>query len=279
MLPAYQKGVQSLEETPAEAEFRRTNNFSEVESSLDSVCSYLHRRRSQTPSPTPSPRAETPPSSYSQSKLSEGLIHLRKKLPSAAGHIVDNVGSYFGRANPLAQAARPSKDSVWLFDNIAYRPIHPYPHSQQPWHAVFVAGFFSRDSGKDAGEVVAWIADKVGLHAMDMDDEEGKRRIAERVAPFLTQLKPGRFLDVVLEAPGRDPHQRLGPGGRSAVTEDVVGPLYDFHDGHVAAVKAVREELTPHGPMLTYFTGPQGWTVISGMPRVTFDVLANEIRY
>lgn len=260
MLPSYQKGVQLLEETASEAAFRRANNFQDVESSLDSSFSSLHNI---VPSPTQTPL--TPLGSVPrQSKLSDGLTGLKKHLPPKAGQLIDNVGSYFGRSNPLAQAATPSKDSVWLFDNIAYRPVHVYPHREQPWHGHFVAGFFSKGSGKEAGRLVADIANKVGLHDMEIPDEEGERRIAERIAPFLTTLKPGRFLDVIIPTPGDDQVHRLGPAGRSAVSKDVVGPLYEFEDGHVATVSAVYPRLTPLGPMSTFFTGPEGWTIISG---------------
>ena len=177
---------------------------------------------------------------------------------------MDNVGSYLGSRNPLAQAATPSKDAVWLFDNIAYRPVHIYPHKEQPWHARFTAGFFCRDCGKEAGKLIADIANKVGLHDMDIPDEEGERRIAERIAPFLTTLKPGRFLDVTIPTPGQDTVHRLGPAGRSAVSNDLIGPIYEFEDGHVATVSAVLPKLTPIGSMNTFFTGPEGWTVISG---------------
>ena len=240
----FQKTTQRIEETPIEAASRRAQKFTDVEASLDSI----------------------PWRAASDSQDNSYLSHLkslRQYIPSFSSQLFDNVTSYLGKKNPLAVPAHPSTDSVWLFDNVAYRPIHPYPHREQPWHAEFVACFFSRDCGQDVSRWVADIADKVGLCDMELSDEEGKKRIAERIAPFLAVLRPARFVDVTLK--GHDSYvRRLGPAGRSAVSTQIEGPLGHFKNGEVITTDALQKSLTPHGPMKTFFTGPEGWVVISG---------------
>lgn len=173
----------------------------------------------------------------------------------------DQFFSYLGRRNPLAAPARPSTESVWLLDNTAYRPQHPYPHAEQPWQAEFTAAYFARNSGKDVSKWVADIADKAGLSQMGLPEGEGERIIAERLQPFVDTIRPGKYVDVVIPG-GRG--KRLGPGARNAISSQVVGALGEHEEGHIMETKAEPEELTPHGEMLTHFAGPEGWAVISG---------------
>lgn len=248
MEPVLQKATQRIEETPIEASSRRAQKFADVEASLDATS-----RKTTTDS-----EDKTKKSYFSRIKS------LRQYIPPVSRQLFDNVTSYLGKTNPLALPAHPSKDAVWLFDNIAYRPIHPYPHSEQPWHAEFVAGFFNRNSGKDVSRWVADIADKVGLRDMEIPDEEGEKNIAERIAPFLDVIRPARFVDVTLEGEA-GLVRRLGPAGRSAVSSQIEGPLGEFRNGDVVHTNALLKELTPHGPMKTFFANPEGWLIISGI--------------
>ena len=175
--------------------------------------------------------------------------------------IVDKLTSYLGQSNPLASEAKAPGDSVWLLDNTAYRPVHVYPHREQPWQAEFVAAYFERNSGIDASKAVADIAEKIGLNDMAIANEEGEKRIAERLVPFLNCIKPAKYVNVVFPS---QYGEKLGPGGRNAISAQIVTPLGEHEDGDVMETKTATDALTPHGPMLTHFASPEGWTVISG---------------
>lgn len=253
MEPFFQKATQNIEETPAERAFRHAGKFQDVESSLAA--------NNVTASHVPAPTTRI----YS-------LLHaLRSYLPPLSTQLFENISSYLGHRNPLACPARDPSDAVWLLDNTAYRPAHsssspPSEHHKvtQQWRAEFVACYFARDSGKDVSRWVADIADKVGLHDMDIPDEEGKKRIEERVRPFLEGIRPARWVDVVL-CGEEGKVRRLGPGGRNAVSSQVVGPLgRQYEEGAVVQTGLVHPELAPYGSMNTYFAGPEGWIVISG---------------
>ncbi|KAL9131702.1 MAG: hypothetical protein Q9217_000443 [Psora testacea] len=179
----------------------------------------------------------------------------RFKLP-----LVDNISSYLGARNPLAKQVDPRTESVWLLDNTAYRPVHPYPHKPQPFQAEFVAAYFQKNTGKDISKAVADIADKIGLKAQGGDEKEGERRIAERLQHFMDTIAPARL--VTIEFPnGRK--RKLGPGGRSAVSMETIVGLGEHKDGESIKIHTIPPELLPHGPMTTYFADPDGWLVIS----------------
>jgi hypothetical protein len=263
MEPELQKATQIWEETPAEASFRKQQSFPDIEASLDSVS--LHASAYEA--------KKSKPSIVSRVKA------FRTYLPPITSQLVDNVSSYFGRANPLAVAAKPGKDSVWLFDNTAYRRVNAESQVEDHWHAQYLAAFFNRDSGKDVSEWVADIADKVGLREMDIPDDEGEQRIAERIRPFLDGIRPARYVDVVIKGKERTVH-RLGPAGRSALAEQTIGPLRGFHEGQIITTHTTNRGLTPHGPMQTFFAGPEGWTVISGSFIIYFWLnITNRSRY
>lgn len=173
----------------------------------------------------------------------------------------DNLGSYLGEHNPLAEAADPAKDTVWLFDSTAYRPVHFYPHAPQPWQAEFVAAYFVKDSGKDVSKWVADIADKIGLGKKGEDRAEGEKIIAQRLRLFAQTIQPARFVNVSFPGAGV---RKLGPGSRNAISSQIVGTNGEYKDGDSVGIGAVPKEITPHGEMITRFAEPEGWAVISG---------------
>ena len=173
--------------------------------------------------------------------------------------LVENVTSVLGWMNPMAKQVDPSTEVVWLLDNTAYRPIHIYSHRPQPFQAYFIAAYFKKNTGKDLSKAVANIADNIGLG----DGEErtdAEKTIAQRLQPFADTIAPARFVDVTL--PGGKV-QKLGPSGRSAVSEQLVVALQDHKDGESATISALPQEVTPHGPMLTHFAEPEGWLFVS----------------
>ena len=175
--------------------------------------------------------------------------------------LMDNVSSLLGSANPLAKDLDPATEHVWLLDNTAYRPVHSYPHAPQPYQAHFVAAYFKKSTGKDMSKAVANIADKLGLTGSGEDKASAQKTIAERLLPFVETIAPARSVEVQL--PQGDV-RKLGPGDRSAVSEQTVVELGEHADGESISIPAVLEDCTPHGSMLTHFAAPNGWLVISG---------------
>ena len=259
MSPLTQRATQRFEETHEEASTRKQQNFGQVESSLKATDSGLTK-----PSDS-SLTASTPTGSASW--LTRFLHSLRSCLPPLSLQLFDNFSSYMGHSNPLANPVHHQKDTVWLLDNAAFQRIYDDGGEvKKEWHAEFIACYFARDSGKDVSRWVADIADKVGLHDMEIPDDLGVERIKERVRPFLQGVRPARWVDVILE--GEKGHvRRLGPGGRTAVSTQIVGPLGregDFENGEVALTKPVKEGICPLGGMRTFFVEPEGWLVVSG---------------
>lgn len=93
--------------------------------------------------------------------------------------IIDKAISILGLHNPFHRKANPKDHKVWLLDNTAYRPVHPYSHDPQPWQAEFVSCFFYIGR-KHIDEFVSNIADLIGLDGKEGADQEAKQRIAER---------------------------------------------------------------------------------------------------
>ena len=198
-----------------------------------------------------------------EARSEEGFGTVEWTLPRHVGSrfnipLIDNLSSYLGVRNPLARAANVKSDSVWLLDNTAYRPVHIYPHKPQPWQSEFVAAFFVRDSGKDISKWVADIADKIGITE---DRPDAEATISKRLQPLVAAIKPARFANV--RFPTGD-IQKLGPGGRDAISSGTFLVPGDNKDGDVIEVTAVPPALTPNGHMFTHFAAPEGWAVISG---------------
>ncbi|MCJ1326137.1 hypothetical protein MMC10_002801 [Thelotrema lepadinum] len=268
MNPTLQKTTQRLEETSAESTSRHDQGFKGVESALRATDAGLRVPTDKTLTTSRPTTSIVPGYAF----LTHYLHSIRSYLPPLSTQLVDNLSSYLGRSNPFAYPVHHELDSVWLLDNTAFRPAPNSPHhrkrhsrEQDQWHAEFTACFFERDSGKDVSRWVAEIADKVGLHDMDISDEEGVKRISERVRPFLAHIRPARWVDVVTEGE-RGGHliRRLGPGGRSAVSSQVLGPIQGhFQEGDVANTKSLHPGVCPLGEMRTYFADPEGWMVVS----------------
>ena len=198
-----------------------------------------------------------------EARSEEGFDTIERTLLRHVGSrfnipLIDNLSSYLGVRNPLARAANVKSDSVWLLDNTAYRPVHIYPHKPQPWQSEFVAAFFVRDSGKDISKWVADIADKIGITE---DRPNAEATIAKRLQPLVAIIKPARFANV--RFPTGD-IQKLGPGGRDAISSGTFLVPGDNKDGDVIEVTSVPPALTPNGHMFTHFADPEGWAVISG---------------
>ena len=194
---------------------------------------------------------------------------VERKLPSLGSiwniPLLEQASSYLAGANPIARQVDPETECVWLLDNTAYRPIHPYPHSPQPFQAEVMACFFKRTTGegKDVSKAVANISQKIGLGDGDgLDKEQAEKTIAHRLQPFVDTIAPGRFMNVTISE-GRV--VKIGPAGRSAVSQQTVTALHDHRNGERVQATPLPAELAIHGPMITNFAEPEGWMVISGV--------------
>ena len=175
--------------------------------------------------------------------------------------LMDNISSYLGASNPFAKKVNPNVEEVWLLDNTAYSPVHTYPNGPQPYQADFVAAYFKKNTGKDWSKAVANIADVIGINKDGDDRAETEKTIAHRLLPFVQTIAPARSVDV--KFPDGSIH-KLGPGGRSAVSDQTVVFSGKHEDGESVSIPAVPADVTPHGPMLTHFAAPEGWLVVSG---------------
>ena len=195
-----------------------------------------------------------------------GFPDVEESLPKHIGSrfdipFLDNITSFFGDKNILAQEVNPQEDIVWLLDNTAYRPVLDRPEECPPWEAEFVVAYFTKDSGKDVSGWVAEIAETLGLGQQGDNRAEEEATIAKRLIPFVNTIQPARFVNV------RFPDgevQKLGPGGRNAISSETVGTMGSHQNGATLEVTAIPPEVAPHGSMLMHFAEPQGWTVVSG---------------
>lgn len=174
---------------------------------------------------------------------------------------MDNISSYLGASNPLAKKVNPNTEEVWLLDNTAYRPVRIYPHGPQPYQAEFVAAYFKKDTGKDWSKAVANVADVIGLKQQGEDRAQTEKTIAHRLLPFVQTIAPARSVDVNFQDGST---HKLGPGGRSAVSDQTIVFSAEYNDGESVSIPAVPAEVTQHGPMLTHFAAPEGWLFVSG---------------
>ncbi|KAL6720938.1 hypothetical protein ACLMJK_000038 [Lecanora helva] len=189
-------------------------------------------------------------------------IGSRSNIPT-----MDRVTSYLGEHNPLAKSVDPETEEVWLLDNTAYRPVSNGSDASQTFHAEFIAAYFKKNTGTDVSKTVADIADKIGLGKDDgLDKGSAEKTIAKRLEPFVQTIAPARSVDVKL--PSGTTH-KLGPGGRSAISSDVIADMTAHANGSSATTTAIPQTLTPHGPMLTHYADPDGWAVISDIDDTT----------
>jgi len=238
-----------------QAETRRQRQFAETETSLQNVV------------------------------LTKGLL---------SGLSPQSLLSRLGPLNPMISPIK-SDDIVWLFDNTAYIPqagaagtatmskffplgrisrsigksVGPklettmgswgyFPPTNGEWAAEFSFAVFEKGVKCNIVDVVAEIARKVGL----ADDQQDMQTIEERLTPFLLDVRPAR--DITVKHGGLD--LKLGPTGSSGIATNGQPVRADKDDdGLVKGQAVVPAAVTGILSMHTYFAGPDGWGVISGM--------------
>jgi hypothetical protein len=170
--------------------------------------------------------------------------------PSWASMLLSFLGPY----NPAPQKIG-EHDTVWLFDNTAYRS----PTTGQ-WQAEFVVAAFDQNTGVEVDKVVANIAERLGL-AKGEQHEEAKKIMQERLMPFMQSTLPGRLL---LAEFAELKTLRLGPGGRNAISSDT-RLLPNFEGGTIVKTVAnVPQSCTGIKEAKTFYAEPEGWGLISG---------------
>ncbi|KFY94479.1 hypothetical protein V500_03220 [Pseudogymnoascus sp. VKM F-4518 (FW-2643)] len=179
------------------------------------------------------------------------LPNLRNSpAPDERPTITTNILSYLGTWNPRPHPIT-SNDTVWLFDNTAYR--NPTTNN---WEAEYIAAVFDKETGVKVSLVVADIAEKLGLGHGD----EAEERIKDRLMPFMQSVLPGRVVNVDF---GRRTQLKLGPGGRNGISSDL-RPLPEHKDGDVVTgVAKVPRGTNGILEMKTVYAEPEGWAIIS----------------
>ncbi len=173
--------------------------------------------------------------------------------------IADNLSSYLGTHNPFGRPVAAT-DTVWLLDNTAHRS-HTFPHH---WQAEFVAAYFLKDSGKNVGNVVADIAEKIGLGEDNKDEKEVESLIRSRVQPFLDAILPARSVKVEFGgAKGDRDIKALGPSGRHGISSQVVKIDGEHKDKEQIKSEAVMPN-DDDVSMITEFAETEGWGFVSG---------------
>ncbi|KAJ5514362.1 hypothetical protein N7463_003914 [Penicillium fimorum] len=177
---------------------------------------------------------------------------------------INFFSSFLGPKNPLAHPADPRKHTVWLLNNTAYQPVNEETDEiQLCWHAEVVACIFETKGRKDVGNLVAAVADYIGLDGEVGGDDEARQRIAERVQPFLNQVSPART--VTLQVPISRPAQShgLGPSDRNGIVSQTVDMgRVGIYDGEVLRLRLQHfgDEVVS---MSTTFAAPEGWLIVS----------------
>ena len=198
------------------------------------------------------------------SRKAAGFEDIEKRLqprwPISQMGFLDKFTGHLGRRNPFHKPAQPEKHRILLLDNVAYRPVHPYPHDPQPWQAEFVAAYF--DQGRnDVGDVVSSIADTIGLDGNIGADQEAKARIAERIQPFIDSIAPAKTVEITIpQATGEPLKKLLGPSNANGISSQIeLTGGNNKSDGTNIKYTAPAFGVGAH----THFAGPEGWAVIS----------------
>lgn len=163
-----------------------------------------------------------------------------------------------------AQVANAHQSTVWLMDNTAYR--HPASHvSGEPhsWRVEVVACVFRKDSRRDVSKFVAAIADLIGLDGAVGTEKEIRRRIAQRLQPFLYEVVPDHSMMLELPLPNHTTQiHQIGPTGDNGIISQVVNTgVRQIADG--SRVRAHIRGVKDRASMETAFAGPEGWLVVS----------------
>ena len=155
-----------------------------------------------------------------------------------------------------------------------------------------------KERGKQLSRVITGVAKELGLGDLggNLGEQWGdsgftkgevEARMGERLRLFVDEIVVGRWVDVQIGGTGegegvregeemKGKRTRLGPGGRSGVSQDTVvvggGPQGKggMKDGDVLETRCVDERALGYGPGKCFVADEEGWLIISGMSILLF---------
>jgi hypothetical protein len=202
-----------------------------------------------------------------ESRIAGGFPQFEHKLPArwppSASVLLRTVSTVLRRRNPLVQPADPEQHIVWLFDNVAYRATQPEASGPQPWHAEVVCSVFVKGS-RDVGKHVAAVADAIGLDGKAGKDPVVRRRMEERLYPFLYRVAPARIVN--LELPSKDgPGQKhqLGPTNGDGILSQILQPSVGLEVADGSVIRPYLPGWDRKVSMNMTFADSDGWLIIS----------------
>lgn len=183
-------------------------------------------------------------------KFDEMEAKIASKQTTFSSPTANKFLSYLGSRNPFGKPVT-NDDVVWLLDNTAFQT------SSGAWHAEFVAAVFERDERPKETDLVTSVAKMLGLN----DNPVEKKTIETRMLPFMWQVRPSRKITVLHHGK----QLTLGPTGPNGISSDIIslpgqpsGTLLRSNAKMSRSAIGILE-------MTTFFAGPEGWAVISGM--------------
>ncbi|KAK2744402.1 hypothetical protein FQN57_004299 [Myotisia sp. PD_48] len=198
--------------------------------------------------------------------------HVEQELTLNAGSVLrispwfSSLSYLLGKRNPLGQRADPARHTVWLFDNTAYQSPHQRGDQVSVWNVELVACILETHGREDMGRWVAIIADMVGVDGnMGMDGTAIRKRIAQRVQPFVNAVVPSRFISLEVPLSRTEVHKyRTNLSGK----DGLVNHLIRIHPSHrvpdrMSIRPFLRQWPSPPVAMTTTFAAPAGWAIIS----------------
>ncbi|KAI1978791.1 hypothetical protein LOZ51_005510 [Ophidiomyces ophidiicola] len=189
-------------------------------------------------------------------------------IPSQKSFLIswtEYFASFLGWANPQAKPADPGDHTVWLFDNTAFQTgTRLRLGSQELWVAEVVAAVFEKNSREDLGKVIALVADLIGLDGQAGHDPIVRKRMAERLQPFVSEVAPARYINLEVPLTATNLHKyKLNPSNQHGIISHAINinssvPILDG--------TSLQPRLGNWPDLVTMnstFAAPGGWLVIS----------------
>ncbi|KAG6059204.1 hypothetical protein E4U32_004179 [Claviceps aff. humidiphila group G2b] len=163
-----------------------------------------------------------------------------------------DITSWLVKLNIFRPFAKPVSDNeiVWLLDNTAFKcPCAGV------WQAEFVAAVFKRQDKLKVIDMVSSVLRAVGL----TDDAPERKRIEERVLPFLWDICPGKIVTAVQQSSTLN----LGPSSANGLSLKLVAVPNSKTGSLVGASSKLGGGIGSITEMQTFYAGEDGWGVIS----------------
>lgn len=171
-------------------------------------------------------------------------------MPGVPNMSLGGIIKKIGDINPFGKAVSKD-DTVWLLDNTAFRTSR-----LRSWQAEYVAAVFERDPKCKVADIVSGIAEQVGL----ADDAKERDNIAERILPFLWDIRMVRIVKVGIQ----DKDIKLTPTNINGISTEVL-KIPSADKGTIArSVAKVPAGANGILEAQTFYAGPEGWGILSG---------------